>query len=268
MVLRLLIAAFTLALAGCGGDTPDRAVVQFQRVGQSAVAEGERLAKVLGCIGCHQADLTGEDWSEPGFGRLWTSNLSRAVPQYSDKELEQTIRGGARPSGAALWEMPSHLFSQLSDEDMAALIAFLRSKPPSGQAHPLPLFEEGARREMAAGSFRSSKDQVRAEGSQWPPDMGDGHALGRYIVRATCAECHRLDLRGGKPHAKAQVRPDLRMVASYEPGDFRRLLRTGIAAGNREVGMMSEVARGRYKHLTDEELDAVYAYLRAVGRAE
>jgi cytochrome c553 len=268
MVLRPVIAAVALALAGCGGAAPQSAAVQFQRTAEAAVAEGERLAKVLGCIGCHQADLTGEDWSEPGFGRLWTSNLGRALPRYSDKELAQTIRRGARPNGAALWEMPSHLFSQLSDEDMAVLIAFLRSKPPAGEPRPLPLFEEGARREMAAGSFRSSKAQVQTEGAQWPPDMGEGHALGRYIVRATCAECHGLDLRGGQPNPEAQVRPDLRMVASYEPGDFRGLLRTGVAAGNREVGMMSDVARGRYAHFTDGELEAVYRYLQAVGRAE
>ena len=56
------------------------------------------------------------------------------------------------------------------------------------------------------------------------------------------------------------------MVAAYEASDFQRLLRTGKAAGNREVSLMSEVARGRYRHLTDAEVEAIYRYLQAVGR--
>jgi hypothetical protein len=58
------------------------------------------------------------------------------------------------------------------------------------------------------------------------------------------------------------------MVAGYEPELFRRLLRTGIAAGDREVSLMSEVARGRYKHLTDAELNAVYRYLKRVAEID
>jgi hypothetical protein len=55
------------------------------------------------------------------------------------------------------------------------------------------------------------------------------------------------------------------MVAAYTREDFRRLLRTGKAPGNRELSMMSGVARGRYRHFTDGEVDAVYDYLRAIG---
>jgi mono/diheme cytochrome c family protein len=164
--------------------------------------------------------------------------------------------------------MPSHLFSQLTEDDMAAVIAFLRSRPPSGPDRPAPVFEEEARREMAAGIFLSSPGLVKKLGVAWPPDAGPEHALGRYVVRATCAECHGMDLRGGQPNPKATPRPDLRMVAAYEPEAFRRLLRTGKAMGEREVGLMSEVARGRYRLLTDREVAAVYAYLRRVGEAE
>jgi hypothetical protein len=76
-----------------------------------------------------------------------------------------------------------------------------------------------------------------------------------------------LDLRGGQPNPKAVPRPDLRMVAGYERADFIRLMRTGRAAGDRELRMMSDVARGRYRHFTDDEIGAVYDYLHAVGMA-
>ena len=44
-----------------------------------------------------------------------------------------------------------------------------------------------------------------------------------------------------------------------------RLLRTGVPAGERELGLMGELARGRYSHFTDAEIAAIHAYLKAVG---
>lgn len=258
-------------LGGCGkppAGEPAKAppTVQFQRASTAEIAHGERLARVLGCSGCHGADLAGEDWSEPGFGRLWTANLTRAVPRYTDEQLVGVIQSGQRPDGSELWEMPSHLFTKLADDDMAALIAFLRSRPATGEAHPAPAFEEGARREIAAGKFKSSRVQVREQGNLWPPEAGAGFELGRYIVRATCAECHGMSLEGGQPHPEAVLRPDLRVVApAYDRAAFARLLRTGKAIGNREVSLMSQVARGRYRYLTDAEVEAVHDYLLAVS---
>jgi hypothetical protein len=40
-------------------------------------------------------------------------------------------------------------------------------------------------------------------------------------------------------------------------------MRTGIARADRELGLMSEVARSRFAQLTDEEVDALHAYLKA-----
>ena len=103
----------------------------------------------------------------------------------------------------------------------------------------------------------------------WPPDAGGDHAFGRYIVRSTCAECHGMNLQGGQPNAQSRPRPDLRTVISaYDEAAFARLLRSGKAVGDREVGLMSEAARGRYLHFTDDELRAVYHYLRALARSQ
>lgn len=263
-------AMIAILLSACSEEprqaTVDPPPVQFQRVSADRIVHGERVANVLGCAGCHGADLTGKDWSEPGFGRLWTANLTRSVPRYRDDQLDAIIRSGARPD-RELWEMPSHLFTHITSDDMKALIAFLRTRTPTGDVHPDPVFEEGARQEIAEGTFTSSRAQVEAHGKRWPPEVGRGHELGRYVVRATCAECHGLDLRGGQPHAGAKPRPDLRMVGAYERDDFRRLLSSGKASGNRELTLMSTVARGRYKHLTEGEVDAIYAYLQKVAEA-
>lgn len=264
--LALAMAAMLLRACGGGPQQPaQEAPLQFARTANDPARHGERLARVLGCIGCHGETLTGEDWSDPAFGTLWTANLTRVVRRHDDAALARIITSGRAGDGRELWEMPSYLFTALAPSDMAALIAFLRTRPEAGVDHPAPRFTEATQREIAAGTFKSSATQVREEGRIWPPDTAPSHGLARYIVRATCVECHRMNLAGGRPNPEAANRPDLRMVAAYDRAQFRRLLREGVAAGDREVGLMSQVSRGRYRHLTDAEIDAVYDYLRALG---
>lgn len=240
-------------------------LIAFERAAAAdPIGQGRRVATVLGCRGCHGKDLEGKDWGDPEFGVLWTANLSRSVPLLSDQELRDAVQGGVRP-GRPLWDMPSHLFTQLSVTDWNALVAYLRSVPQVGAVHPQPSFTAATKREIANGTFQNARQQVLEQGQDWPPDAGPDHRLGRYIVRATCAECHGMNLAGGTPYPGAKPRPDLRMVAGYHLNDFARLLKTGRAIGDRDVGLMSEVARGRYAYLTDAEVRAVHAYLRAVA---
>lgn len=267
MKLNVLWIGALLCLAACGDRPPSPTfVISLETTSSDPVEQGRRLSAVLGCSGCHGADLTGEDWSEPGFGRLWTANLTLSAADLTDAQLDRLIRSGRR-SDRELWGMPSHLFTQLSAADMAAVIAFIRSKPVAGVRHPGPTFEAVARQEIAAGKWMSSADQVAKEGDVWPPDAGEPHALGRYIVRATCAECHGLDLRGGDAPPGKTPPPDLIVAGTYEPHQFRDLMRTGVPVGGRDLGLMGEVARGRYSLFTDAEVDAVYAYLRAADES-
>jgi hypothetical protein len=55
------------------------------------------------------------------------------------------------------------------------------------------------------------------------------------------------------------------MAAAYDAEQFKRFMQTGLAAGDRELTMMSDVARGRYKHLTDTEATAIHNYLKKVA---
>jgi hypothetical protein len=60
--------------------------------------------------------------------------------------------------------------------------------------------------------------------------------------------------------------PNLSIAGAYDFDQFRTLMRTGKAAGNREVGLMSKVARDDFSHLNDAELRSIHGYLKA--RAE
>lgn len=200
------------------------------------------------------------------MGVLWTANLTRSAEKYSDTELVSMITTGRKP-GRDLHGMPSHIFTHLDPSDLAAILAFVRSKQVGGEVHPEPTFGPELRRMMAEGTYKSSAQEVAEQGENWPADAGPAHALGRYIVRATCSECHGLDLKGGNPPFPGdKERPDLTLIVpAYETADFLTLLHTGKAAGDREVSLMSEVSRNRFVHLSDDEVEAVRAYIVAIS---
>lgn len=271
------ILVLALLAGACGGERadappPEQAPppLMFERASADPIRHGERIARILGCRGCHKDDLTGGAWSEDAEEALiWTSNLRRAVPLYDDAELERAIRGGVRRDGTPLWAMPSEIFTDLSAPDMAALIAYLRAQPPTGEMHPRPTIGPEGRRQVAAGEWRSAPDEVRLGRGRGPAPVngGAGHDWARYMIRATCSECHGLDLRGRQEEEGPRGPPDLAIVSAYDREQFRRLMRTGAPPGGRDLGLMSRVSLGRFAHFSDREVDAVYDYLAARARA-
>lgn len=258
-----------LALAACGRapEAPPEPPRFAQAAGQTQLQHGERLASVLGCKGCHGADLQGQPWNEEAdLAISFSSNLTRALPAYSDAALERAIRIGVRADGTPLWDMPSEIFTKLDPADMAALIAYLRTLRPAGVVHPRIVFGPRGRREVAAGTYRPAPVVVRAEYARDPVRFDAAHDQARYMIRATCGECHGVALEGSHWPPPERSPPDLDVAGAYSRADFQRLMRTGIATGGRQVGLMSQAARNRFSHLADAEVDAIYDYLAARAR--
>jgi cytochrome c553 len=223
------------------------------------IAHGERLTKVLGCRGCHTPSLEGQQFYE-----LYASNLTREVPKYTDRQLERLLRGGIHPAGRDVWGMPSEIFQHLTDADLAALTAYLRTLkpagPPTGKSLP---FERETKALIAAGEIMPAAAAIAKTRELRPVDLGETHALGRYITEVTCAECH-----GPKLSGHSGDTPDLVVASGYTRAEFEDLLTRGQLTGGRKFKnpLMGEVARNRFSHFTPHERDALYAYLKA--RAE
>jgi cytochrome c553 len=220
-------------------------------------AHGERIASVLGCTGCHGENLQGKRFYE-----MYASNLTRDLANYSDQQLEHVLRAGVPPTNRELWGMPSELFQHLSAPDMAALIAYLRTlRPAGGPTQPRLPFPADVRQMISRGELKPTAATVREAKALAPVDLGPSHALGRYITRVTCAECHDPDLKGGRDT------PDLVVAGAYSPGEFERLMVEGVGSGGRKLNpMMEGVSKARFSRLTSRERQALYGYSRA--RAE
>jgi mono/diheme cytochrome c family protein len=277
-MLSLLVAA--AALAGCSqsdegksekaaNKVPAGVTFDGARVGEAyaRIPHGERLVEVLGCTGCHGKHLEGHVWdNDPNeYGILWASNLTRAIPTMSDAQLKALLTTGVHPRRSELWLMPSELFQHLSPPDLDALIAYLRTVKPAGEVSPDPKPGPRAIREIESGKQKTAAALVRERSRIGPADLGASHALGRYIARVTCAECHGPKLEGHQ--SEEGKTPDLIVVGSYSRDEFEKLITEGIPTGNRKINeLMVAVARGRFSHLTRHERDALYNYLKA--RAE
>ena len=267
------VAALLLSACHPQSKSPPKPVeITFDGVGvteaSSVQAHGERLSWVLGCRGCHGKDLQGTFFTEdePQYGPLYASNLTVEVPEYTDAQLEGIIRRGVHPKRNTVWGMPSEIFQHLSDADLKAVIAHLRTIKPAGKKLPPPQFSKLDKEEIKSGEYEPAIKLVRERAAMLPVDLGARYALGRYITEVTCAECHgpRLD---GKQPPKPGMPPDLIVVGGYSRAEFETLMTRGIPIGNRKLNpMMSGVAQRRFSRLTPHERDALYAYLKA--RAE
>ncbi len=273
---RVLVGALALAALLAGGVYAGSEVVRRRiwddipatRMGvlptdASSVAEGGRLARVLGCYGdCHGARLEGRVlFSERRVVHLVAPNLTRIVPSYSDDELARAIRHGVRRDGTGLFAMPSPSFYHLSDEDLGRLIAYLRRQPHedghAGMTSIGPIGHLG----IVTGRFRlvpATMDHGTARISAGAG--GDDVARGRYLARVSCSECHGAAFEGGL-EGKA---PPLAIAATYTDEAFRHLLRTGETPGKRPLYLMSSTARARFAHLKDDEIAALHTFARTL----
>jgi mono/diheme cytochrome c family protein len=108
------------------------------------VARGHYLYSVS-CAICHGGDGSGgTSISWKPMGTLWTRNIT-AHPQvgigaWTDAELERAIRSGVSRDGRQLhWQgMTWDQLSNLDEEDLRAVVAYLRTLPPVNRAVPLP----------------------------------------------------------------------------------------------------------------------------------
>jgi mono/diheme cytochrome c family protein len=137
----LVVAVGALALYvqidGVPRYTPETPVIDVART-PASIARGRTLVTVL-CIDCHQDRETGRltgrhlETVASEFGDIYSKNITghpdRGIGKWTDGQLIYFLRTGVRPDGQYVppW-MPK--LPHVSDEDIQAIVAFLRSGEP------------------------------------------------------------------------------------------------------------------------------------------
>jgi mono/diheme cytochrome c family protein len=223
-----------------------------------AIARGKRLASFLGCTGCHGATLQGDIFFDIPFDtRAVGANLARLAKSYSDADFARIIRHGVRPDGTGVWNMPSSGFFELSDLDTGALISYIRSLPDEDGELPKAEVRIIGRWLLVRNVYPLQPTQIPQFAERRQFDITDARQRGEYLARIACAECHEPHLKG---HPDGST-PNLSIGAGYTLDEFRLLMKEGKQKNDRDIGLMGEVARGRFSHFTEDEVADLHAFL-------
>lgn len=225
--------------------------------------------------------LTGEHLFPLPFGDFYSRNLTpdvaTGIGRRSDAELARTIRYGVLADGRSA--APLMAFPGMSDEDIVAVLSFLRTQP--AVRNPVPE-KELTLLGKALMAFAIAPPQPRNPPRQSPAEAPTVER-GKYLVEnvLSCGGCHSSHQResgtryaGGEPmdstldpdhlYVPPNLTPDPKTgrIAAWSEETFLNRFRGGPVYAN---GIMPW---GAYRRLSDDDLRAVYRFLRSVPPIE
>jgi mono/diheme cytochrome c family protein len=277
-----LLALVLLAFTAVYGMTEARIRRHFDvpaaaprvSVDPAQIAEGRRIAVTRGCTDCHGPDMSGSTVIDQfPLGRITGSNLTRGRGgvggRYSDADFVRAIRHGVNPDGKPLLIMPSNEFNGMSNAEVAALIAYLRSIPAVDKERPENAVWPLGRALMVGGVIPMLAAEQIDHTAPRPADPVPGVSVeyGRHLA-AGCTGCHGKTLVGGPiPGAPdwapaGNLTPHADGLGRWTEADLIRALRTGRRPDGTEL--RAPMPWKAYSQMTDVELRALYTYLRTI----
>jgi cytochrome c553 len=224
-----------------------------------SIAAGKKIALTRGCYGCHNDKLSGNVYLDWEAGMI-AANISKRIPQYSDKELFRLFKHGVKKDGTSLWSMPAGMFVNLSKKDISRLIAHLRTIPQVEDTLPSTAFSFRGRMKIISSELLSEVSLARQAVKKINfPENPSAVQQGKYLVLTTCTECHGYDLRG------AYGNPPLLVAKAYKEDEFVKFLKTGKALGGRELPLMSDMCRSRFSFYSEDEIKSIYTFLKQLN---
>jgi mono/diheme cytochrome c family protein len=259
------------------------------------LARGKYVFGATGGCGCHTEpkgpiNAGGRKFDGP-FGTVYSANITpdskTGIGAWTDEQIITAIRLGRRPNGERI--LPIHPFTSfngMAEEDLKALVAFLRTVPPINRPNTpkkitVPMFES---------VFLPAWLMAFAAKETPPPAAPvSGVARGEYLVHAVahCGECHTprsamtmaVDnsrfLAGNekKTGPEGQATPNITPDKATGLGDWtEEQIVTYLGTGNRPDGdvaggLMAENIQGTlagFKDMTRADLTAIARYLKSI----
>jgi mono/diheme cytochrome c family protein len=243
----------------------------------ASIAYGKHRVETL-CADCHAADLGGiPGWFNVGpLGTIDSANLTAGQGGVgreftSDEDYVRALRHGIDKQGKPIYMPAVPATAQLSDEDLGAIIAYLKTVPPVDRKTNGHQFSPVARILFVAGVLPGLPvEMVSHKTNVTAPEAGVNAQYGEYLVHINdCQTCHGQNLAGGNypdPSIKARV-PNI--TPGGEPGfwteeQFMTAIREGEAPGHKlDPKLMPWKI---YRNLTDAELQAIWLYLQSLPK--
>jgi cytochrome c553 len=258
----------------------------------AGVERGRYLATAVAlCAFCHSEI----DWKAEGFppkagtvggGRApftetmpWltspniTPDRETGAGTWSDTQFEQALRRGISHDGRTLHPaMPYHAYHGMADDDATSLVQFLRSIPPVKNQLPSTQIPEG---------MKEGLSPLPPAGSVKAPERSQTARYGEYLADlALCSRCHTPKDPKGQPIAGMEfaggvnlkgawgelsspnITPDETGIDDLSEKLFMAAMKTGHLPGG--VRLNAIMPWGYYRNMTDEDLRAIFAYLKTL----
>jgi mono/diheme cytochrome c family protein len=241
----------------------------------ASIERGKYLFASRGCADCHGSTGTGHVFLEEANGlRIAGPNITTGaggtVAAYQPVDWVRSIRHGVSPQGRALMIMPSEDYNRFTDDDLASLVAYVRTLPPGAGLGaivelPLPV--------RALYGFGLIKDAAARIDHSLPPQQpvpeGVTAAHGRYVANM-CLGCHGEALAGGKIPGGP---PDWPPAANLTPGEgsvmgrypdadaLISMFRSGKRPDGSVIGVMPFAS---LREMSETDLRALYLHLKAL----
>lgn len=251
------------------------------------ISKGKYLTAAGGCVSCHTkpgAEAFSGDRAIPTpFGTLYSPNITpdkdTGIGNYTDDQFYRTLHDGIAGNGEYLYPaMPFTSYTNVKREDALAIKAYLFSlKPVHSESRPNGLaFPFNIRESMAAWRTLYFKP------GEFQPDPNKSAQINRgaYLVQglAHCGQCHTpRNIAGANESGDALqgaavqgwYAPNITSnwaegIGSWSNEELLSYFKKGIAPGHGiAIGPMSEVVHDDLKYLTDDDLNAIVAYLKS-----
>jgi len=276
LIVLLIIIVGGLHFVGQGrlNAAPDVTVATVSAsTAETALERGQHLATISGCRGCHTSNLAGQAFvNEAPIGYIPASNLTPGGvgADYTDEDWARAIRHGVAKDGRVITIMASNHYAEYGDDDLANLIAYLKSVPPAENTLLAPRQVQfpgtiifGM---LAYDSWAVNQIDHAAVGGQNAPPMEASAEYGQYLVNiASCGSCHGENLAGNTPDSDSPQGPNITPggnLGDWTLEEFALALRAGQTPDGRQLS--DDMPWSQYAIMSDTEVQALWEYIQSL----
>jgi mono/diheme cytochrome c family protein len=242
---------------------------------EESIAYGKHRVEIL-CAGCHGDELGGmKNWFDGGpLGTIDAANLTSGAggigDEYTAEDYVRAVRHGIDREGKPIFMVAVVSTAYLSDEDLAAIIAYIQTVPPVDNEVGGENFTPLAKIMLAAGVLdKLPVETVSHAVNVSAPAREASIEYGEYLVNINdCRVCHGEELNGAQfPDPTIQkISPNLTPggeLGFWTEEQFVTVMTTGKTPGGHELDPLF-MPWNYYRDFYDYELQAIWMYLQSL----
>jgi len=259
------------------------------------IARGEYVARTADCVACHTT-LGGKPFAGglpmlTPLGAIYSTNITpdreTGIGGYSFGDFLNATKHGVRKDNSALYPaMPYPSYSIMPDEDIAAMYAyFMSAVEPVRQANKTSQLPPVLNWRWPLAYWQA----LFAPERDFLPETNDPILTrGQYLVEGPghCGSCHTERGIGFQEVALSNadsdeylsgaiidgwraksLRGEHRGLGTWSTDELADFFRTGRTETTAAFGAMAEVVEHSTQYMTDEDVQAIAAYLKTLSPA-